>query len=127
MNRRHFLRGSLGLLATPVAAAAQPVGKVPRVGYLVSFTPSSGQHLWEACRQGMRELGYVEGQNVVLEPRWADRHDQLPGLVADLLRLKVDVLVIPRSRTSASVTTLRTSSRKRVTVSGFSTIRRFVT
>jgi putative ABC transport system substrate-binding protein len=93
MNRRHFLRGSLGLLATPVAAAAQPVGKVPRVGYLFSFTPSSGQHLWEACRQGMRELGYVEGQNVVLEPRWADRHDQLPGLVADLLRLKVDVLV----------------------------------
>jgi putative ABC transport system substrate-binding protein len=51
-------------------------------------------HLWEACRQGLRELGYAEGRNIVLEPRWADgHHERLPALVAELARLKVDVIV----------------------------------
>jgi putative tryptophan/tyrosine transport system substrate-binding protein len=82
------------LLAFSLPAEAQQAKKVPRVGYVFSFTPAEGQHLWEACRQGLRELGYVENQNIVLEPRWAEgRHERLPDLVADLVRLKVDVMV----------------------------------
>lgn len=87
---------ALGLLALGAAtlAQAQPPARVPRVGYLFSFAPGQGQHLWDACRQGLRELGHVEGRTVVLEPRWADgRHDRLPGLVAELVGLKVDVIV----------------------------------
>jgi putative ABC transport system substrate-binding protein len=90
----HFL-AALALLAAPPAVEAQQPAKVPRVGYLFSFTAAEGRHLWEACRQGLRELGYVEGQNIVLEPRWAEgRYERLPGLVEDLLRLKVNVMVV---------------------------------
>jgi len=59
-----------------------------------SFAAPQGEHLWEACRTGLRELGYVEGRNIVLEPRFAGgRHERLPALVAELVKLKVDVLV----------------------------------
>ena len=86
---------TFGLLAAPLAADGQQPPKVPRVGYVFSFTASEGRHLWEACRQGLRELGYVEGQNLALEPRWAEgRYERLAGLVAELLRLKVDVMVV---------------------------------
>jgi putative tryptophan/tyrosine transport system substrate-binding protein len=81
MRRRAFIAlvGSASV-AWPIAISAQPAARVPRVGYLFSFVPAEGHHLWEACRQGMRELGYVEGQNVILEPRWADgHHHRLPG------------------------------------------------
>lgn len=93
MDRRGFVAMIGGALAAPLVRAQQPA-KVPRIGYLFSFIRSQGEHLWEACRQGMRELGYVEGRNVVLEPRWADgHHDRMPALVAELVRLKVDVIV----------------------------------
>jgi len=93
MRRRELLIASGVLFAAPFAIAQQ-AAKVPRVGYLFSFVRSQGEHLWEACRQGMRELGYVEGRNVVLEPRWADgHHERMPALVAELVRLKVDVIV----------------------------------
>ena len=83
------------MLAALSAAGAQQPAKVPRVGYVFSFTAAEGRHLWEACRQGLRELGYVEGQTIALEPRWAEgRYERLPGLVAELLRLKVDVMVV---------------------------------
>ena len=109
IDRRAFI-GTLtgGLLAAPLAAEAQLPAKVPRVGYLFSFTPPEGKHLWEACRHGLRELGYVEGHNVVLEPRWADgRHERLPALAADLVRLKTDVIVsaaTPASRAAKAAT-----------------------
>ena len=95
MNTRRKLVIALGAGAlAPFSAIAQQPAKVPRVGYLFSFVPSQGEHLWEACRQGLRELGYVEGRNIVLEPRWTDGHNErMPELVADLLRLKVDVIV----------------------------------
>ena len=91
-------RRLLGLLGGSFAAAALPVlaqqSKLPRVGYLFSFVRSQGEHLWEACREGLRELGYVEGKNIVLEPRWADgHHERLPAMVAELVKLKVDVIV----------------------------------
>jgi putative ABC transport system substrate-binding protein len=95
LDRRTWLVGSLGLLAAPLAAEAQPAGKMPRVGYVFATTSSAGHHYWEATRQGLRQLGYVEGQNLALEIRWAEgRYECLPGLVAELVRLKVDVLVV---------------------------------
>src|SRR5215470_14146662 len=83
------------LLTVAVIAEAQQVRKVPRVGYVFSFIPAEGRHLWEACRQGLRELGYVEGQNIILEPRWAEgRYERHDDLVADLVRRNVDVMVV---------------------------------
>jgi putative ABC transport system substrate-binding protein len=109
IGRRAFLTAvGMSLLAVPIRVAAQQPPRVPRVGYLFSFTPASGRHLWEACREGLRELGYVEGRNVVLEPRWADgHHDRLPELAAELVRLKADVIVsaaTPGSRAAKAAT-----------------------
>jgi len=109
MKRRAFVSAvGMSVLAAPLRLAAQQPQRVPRVGYLFSFTPAEARHLWEACRQGLRELGYVEGQNIVLEPRWADgRHERLPELAADLVRLKVDVIVssaTPASRAAKAAT-----------------------
>lgn len=56
----------LALFSAPLAGDAQERPKVPRVGYVFSFTQLEGAHLWESCRQGLRELGYVEGQNIIL-------------------------------------------------------------
>jgi putative tryptophan/tyrosine transport system substrate-binding protein len=77
-------------------AAAQPAGKMPRVGYLTSWSDSDPgrQRGLEAFRQGLRELGYVEGQNIAIESRSAEgKDDRLPALAADLVRSKVDVIV----------------------------------
>ena len=94
MRRREFITLFGAAAAWPLAAHAQQPARIPRVGYLFSFIPSEGRHLWDACRQGLRERGYIEGKSIVLEPRWAEgRHERLPGLVADLLRLNVDVIV----------------------------------
>jgi putative ABC transport system substrate-binding protein len=91
MDRRGFVAGVGGLLAARIVGAQ---GRVPRIGYLFSFARPQGEHLWEACRQGLRELGYVEGRTVILEPRWADgRHERLPALVDELVALSVDVVV----------------------------------
>ena len=98
MHRRAFLSTVAGsLLAAPVnALTAQPREKVPRVGYLTAGSRSDQgrQRRFEAFRQGLRELGYVEGQNIAIESRWAEgKDDQYPVLAADLVRLKVDVIV----------------------------------
>jgi putative tryptophan/tyrosine transport system substrate-binding protein len=86
---------TLALLAAPLAIGAQGPGKVPRIGYVFARVSSADQRLWDAARQGLRELGYVEGQNITLEVRWAEgRTDRLPELVAELVRSKVDVLVV---------------------------------
>ena len=84
---------ALGLLALPCAAQAQSAGKVPRVGW-VAMGPESPSTLafLEAFRQGMRERGWVEGRNLAIEARWGAR-DQARDLVAELNRLKVDVIV----------------------------------
>jgi putative tryptophan/tyrosine transport system substrate-binding protein len=100
MHRRAFL--TMLALAPPLAAEAQPVGKVPGIGILSPGSPSGAGRkpsdlavLFAAFREGLRELGYVEGQNIKIESRWAaeGNYDQLPGLAADLVRLKVDVIV----------------------------------
>jgi len=84
---------ALGLLAAPLAAPAQPpLGKKAHIGYL-SFR-SGPSHLDEAFRQGLRELGYIEGQNISIEYRWADwKPDRLSASAAELVRLNVEVIV----------------------------------
>ena len=91
MDRRAFIAGSLGLLAAPVVVQAQQPAKVPRIGYLESGAP--GTPLVEAFRQGLRDLGWIEGQNIAVEVRAAEgKYDRLPELAAELVRLKVDVI-----------------------------------
>ena len=95
MERRAFL-GVLtgGLLAAPVAAHAQPATKVYRVGLLGGTPTTAEPRLWEGFFQELRERGYVEGRNVVFDGRWYGNHtEQLPTLAAELVRLKVDVIV----------------------------------
>jgi putative ABC transport system substrate-binding protein len=96
MRRREFIKLLGGAVAAwPVAARAQQGGKVPRIGYLspgfASISPV-GRH--DAFRQGLSELGYVEGKNIVIEYRFAEgQFHRLPDLAAELVELKVDVIV----------------------------------
>ena len=94
MERRAFVTGGLVLLAVPLGAGAQPVGKIWRIGYLSVVSVETDRSWVTAFRDGLRELGYREGENVVLEQRHAAQQlDKLPGLAADLVRLQVDVVV----------------------------------
>jgi putative ABC transport system substrate-binding protein len=92
LDRRRFLLTSLaGVLAAPLAAEAQPAGRVYRLGILAS-TPTP--HLQEAFRQGLRDLGWIESQNITVEYRYSEaRFERLPDLMAQLIRSKVDVIV----------------------------------
>jgi ABC-type uncharacterized transport system substrate-binding protein len=82
---------ALVLLAVPLAAEAQPPAKIARIGYLESGAP--GTPLVEAFRQGLRDLGWTEGQSIAVEVRAAEgKYDRLPELAAELVRLKVDVI-----------------------------------
>jgi putative ABC transport system substrate-binding protein len=93
VERRVFL-GALtgGLLAAPLAAEGQQAGKVFRIGLL--GTDSGQANPMEALRAGLRDLGYVEGKNIVIEYRWAEgEYDRFPALVAELVALNVDVIV----------------------------------
>ena len=94
MNRKFvFWLLSTVLLATSAASAQQPA-KVARVGVLSSLSPSAVSARMDAFREGLRELGYVEGKNIVIEYRWAEgKVERLPELAAELVRLKVDVIV----------------------------------
>lgn len=93
MKRRAFAFLSLGLLATPLVAGAQQTGRVHGVGVLRADAPDL---MVEAFRRGLRELGWIEGQNITVEYRFAGGElAQLPALAADLARLKVDVIFAP--------------------------------
>lgn len=102
MDRRTFVGAVAGaVLAAPFPVNAQQTGKVPRIGYLGQNSEVIGRHLLAAFQEGLRERGWVEGQNIVLEVRFADgKVDQLPALVAELIRLKVDVIVTGSSGTT---------------------------
>ena len=97
MDRRRFLLTSLaGVLAVPLGAEAQQTGKVWRIGYLTTDPPTTPEtaRMWGQFLEGLRDHGYVEGQNIIIERRhWEGRAERLPALAADLVRLKVDVIV----------------------------------
>jgi putative ABC transport system substrate-binding protein len=89
---------ALLLLAAPPTVAAQQAGTAPRIGLLSNGSPMSVSPQLEAFRRGLRELGWIEGQTVTIEYRWAEGNsDRLPALAADLARLKVDVIVLSGS------------------------------
>ena len=88
---------ALGLLAVALAAVAQPPAKIPQVGGLHPGRQADEPRLrvLEAFRQGLHDLGYVEGQTIALELRWAEGSgERLPALASELVRLQVDVLVV---------------------------------
>ena len=93
VQRRDFLIAAGALLAAPLVAEAQQAANVTRIGYL-SHNLAASSHLRDAFLQGLRELGYVEGRNVVIEYRYAEgKPERLPALAAELVALKVDVIV----------------------------------
>ena len=93
VQRRQFLIAAGALLATPLAADGQQAAKVARIGHL-SPNLAAGPHLRDAFLQGLRDLGYVEGRNVVIEYRDAEgKLERLPALAAELVALKVDVIL----------------------------------
>ncbi len=97
MNQRKIILATLALatLAAPLPTEAQQPAKVRRIGYLASSSRAAGGHLFEAFRQGMRELRSVEGENIAVEYRRAEgRFERLPELAAELVRLRVEVIVV---------------------------------
>jgi putative ABC transport system substrate-binding protein len=95
MNRRTaILRLAFFFLTTASLAHAQQPTKILRIGFLIATSPSVNAPRLAAFKQGLSELGYVEGKNVVIEYRYAEgKLDRLPELAAELVRLKVDVIV----------------------------------
>jgi len=108
-SRRAFLAASIAATASPFVAAAQPPTKTWRIGYLGPVSPSAGARLLESFRQGLRELGYAEGQNISIDYRWAEgRPDRFPALAVELTQLKVDVIV---TYNNAGVAALQRATR----------------
>src|SRR6266480_2818427 len=109
INRRTFLIGSLVVFAASRAVNSQQTGKVYRIGFLGIANASIWASQIAALRQGLRDLGYEEGKNLVIEYRWADEDfDRLPKLAAELVSVKVDLIVThgtPGSRAAKQATT----------------------
>ncbi len=101
----------LGLLAAPLVADAQQAANIPRIGYLDANPLSGDTARMEAFQQGLLELGYVEGKNIVIELRSAEgKRDRLPTLAAELVHLKVDVIV------TAGASTTRAAKKATTTI-----------
>jgi putative ABC transport system substrate-binding protein len=111
MNRRAFLCGlTLGTLSVTSMAEPQPLRKVPLVGVLHSGVPDPAPPAIVALREGLRELGYIDGQNISLDyRRGRGKVETLASLAADLVRLKVDVLYAAGPQTRSRPLGYRTS------------------
>lgn len=94
IQRRPLLVGWPVLVSSPFAALAQTEPRIARIGFLSTGTAASFSRRVDAMKEGLRELGYVEGKNIAIEYRWAEfDNNRLPTLVDDLVRMKVDVIV----------------------------------
>jgi putative ABC transport system substrate-binding protein len=104
VQRREFIGTlALSLLASLLAVKAQPAQKVPHIGYVGYDAPGSDPSGIAGLRQGLRELGYVENQNIVIEYRYAEGNpDRLPGLIAELTRLKADLILTQGTAVTAA-------------------------
>jgi hypothetical protein len=95
MRRREFIAGLGGAAAWPLVARGQQTA-LPVIGFLHQGAREANEHFLAEFRQGLRESGYVENQNVAIEFRWAEGHyDRLEMLVADLVRRQVAIIVVP--------------------------------
>jgi putative ABC transport system substrate-binding protein len=103
MDRRAFIATAAALLAAPLAVEAQQAGRVYRIGYLSYSSSAVNPHLLEAFREGLRELGWVEGQNITIDTRFAEgRSDAVSVLAAELVRLKVDIIVVTSTQATVA-------------------------
>jgi putative ABC transport system substrate-binding protein len=95
MDRRTFIGGVAGgLVATPLAARAQQGGRIYRIGLLETIPATQNAANLDSLRKGLRDLGYVEGRNLIIEYRSAEgRAERFPDLASELVRLKVDLIV----------------------------------
>ena len=109
MRRREFIVGLCGAATMSFAVRAQQPA-MPVVGFLRPGSPELNAHLLAAFRKGMGETGYVEGRNVAVEYRWAGNDDRLRELAADLVRLRVNVIVTPGSTTAAAAAKSETTT-----------------
>jgi putative ABC transport system substrate-binding protein len=109
MDRRTFVAGTLALLAVPLHAEAQPAAKIPRIGFLGPGPIADWSDDREAFRQGLRALGYIEGQNISIEWRFTNvGYERLPDLAAELVQLNPDVIVTvttPAAKAAKAATT----------------------
>ena len=92
MRRRDFIQGIAGSTAWPLAARGQQHAQIAHIGFLGLGPDAAQSSRVRALRAGLRDLGYVEGKNIVIEFRWAETVGQLPELAAELVRMKVDVI-----------------------------------
>src|SRR5437879_12957651 len=111
MRRREFIGLLGGAAAWPLAATAQQsVAKVPRIGFLGNSTAELEGNLVGPFRDGLRALGYEEGRNIVIEYRWAEgKYERFAALIAELIALKVDVIVTAGTPASLAVKKAATS------------------
>jgi len=111
MRRRKFITLLGGAAAGwPLAAPAQQQAKVPQIGFLGNSTAALEADLVGPFRDGLRDLGYEEGRNIVIEYRWAEgKYDRFPALIAELIALKVDVIVTAGTPAALAVKTATTS------------------
>jgi putative ABC transport system substrate-binding protein len=118
MNRRALLLFAAGVVLTPRMVRAQQKA-MPVIGYLSTVSPGPSASYVAAFREGLSERGYVEGQNVLIEYRWADGHyDRLPALAADLVARKVDVIVTTGSASATRAAKNATSTIPIIFVGG---------
>jgi putative tryptophan/tyrosine transport system substrate-binding protein len=105
MERRTFMAMLTGgIVVAPFAAEAQQAAKVPRIGFLGNSTAALEANLVGPFREGLRDLGYIEGRNILIEYRWAEgKNERFPGLIVELLALKVEVIVTAGTPASLAV------------------------